>query len=164
MRAVVVTPSDPIVSLAQAKKHLRVEHGDDDDYIADLVAVATGWLDAPDGWLGRALGLQTLEMVVPARLWSRDRQLPFPPLVEIVSVTASDDGETTVVRFKAGHDFAGNGDEKRWLGPAPIRHAILLMVGHLYGNREAVSTSAAKPEQLPLGVDALLSPFRVMSV
>ncbi|WP_420604458.1 head-tail connector protein [Methylobacterium sp.] len=164
MRATVIDPPEPIVTLVQAKKHLRVEHGDDNEYIADLVAVATSWLDAPDGWLGRALGLQTLEVAVPACLWPGDRRLPFPPLVETVSEVPASDGLTVAVRFRAGYGFSGDGDERRWIGPAAIRHAILLMVGHLYGNRDAVTTSAAKPEQLPLGVDALLLPFRVWSV
>ncbi|MCC0809052.1 phage gp6-like head-tail connector protein [Methylobacterium sp. W2] len=164
MRAVVVVPPDPLITTAQAKKHLRVEHGDDDEYIADLVAVATGWLDGPEGWLGRALGLQTLELVTPAWAWASDRRLPLPPLVEIVSETAAADERSTTVRFVAGYGFTGDGDEKKWLGPAPIRHAILLMVGHLYANREAVTSSQAKPEQLPMGVEALLSNTRVMSV
>lgn len=164
MRAIVVTPPEAIVSVAQAKKHLRVEHDDDDGYITDLVAVATSWLDAPDGWLGRALGLQTLEVAVPACLWSGDRRLPFPPLVSVESEVPADDSLTVMVRFRAGYGFTGEVDARRWEGPAAIRHAILLMVGHLYGNRDAVTSSAARPEQLPLGVDALLSPFRVWSV
>ena len=48
--------------------------------------------------------------------------------------------------------------------PAPIRHAILLMVSHLFNNRDAVTTTAAQPATLPLGVEALLSPYRVWSV
>lgn len=164
MRATVIDPPDPLVTTTQAKKHLRVEHGDDDEYIADLVAVATGWLDGPGGWLGLALGLQTLEVTVPTCQWGPDRRLPLPPLVAIVSETASADGLTTTVRFTAGSEFAGEGEQKKWLGPAPIRHAILLMVGHLYANREAVTSGQSKPEQLPMGVEALLSNIRVMSV
>lgn len=42
--------------------------------------------------------------------------------------------------------------------PAAIRHAALLLLGHYYEHREAVTPSAASP--LPLGVKALLDPFR----
>lgn len=50
-----------------------------------------------------------------------------------------------------------------WSGPAPgmkiapqLRSAILLMVGHLYINREAVITGTIA-EELPMGVDMLLA-------
>ena len=48
--------------------------------------------------------------------------------------------------------------------PAPIKHAILLMVGHLYANREAVIVAAnyqqASAIEIPLGVEALLDQYR----
>ena len=44
--------------------------------------------------------------------------------------------------------------------PAPIMHAIKLLVGHWYQNREAVSVGVAVAE-LPRAVKALLDPFRV---
>ncbi len=61
------------------------------------------------------------------------------------------------VRYRAGYP-ASDGSSTV---PAPIRHAILLMVGHLYGSRDAVTTTAAQPAELPLGVQALLAPYRV---
>jgi uncharacterized phiE125 gp8 family phage protein len=42
--------------------------------------------------------------------------------------------------------------------PAAIKTAILLMVGHLYENRE--STGSASLKVLPLGVSSLLSPYK----
>lgn len=42
--------------------------------------------------------------------------------------------------------------------PASIEQAILLLVGHLYENREA--SSALSLKNIPLGVDALLNPYR----
>lgn len=42
--------------------------------------------------------------------------------------------------------------------PAPIKVAILLMVGHAYKNREAVTSGSSAP--LPLGFDALVAPYR----
>lgn len=44
--------------------------------------------------------------------------------------------------------------------PEPIRHAILLSVGHLYANREAVVVGTSAVE-LPLGAQSLLFPYRV---
>jgi len=43
--------------------------------------------------------------------------------------------------------------------PAPLKQACLLLVSHFYENREAVP--AIKMESvLPLGVDALIAPYR----
>lgn len=46
------------------------------------------------------------------------------------------------------------------LVPAPIRHAALLMISHLYQNREAVTGFGAALQETPLAVAALVSPFR----
>lgn len=42
--------------------------------------------------------------------------------------------------------------------PATIRAAMLLTVGHLYANRQAVSDK--QPYEIPMGVTALLMPYR----
>ncbi|ACL56988.1 head-tail connector protein [Methylobacterium nodulans] len=159
MSPIVVTPPAPIVTLAQAKRHLRVEHDDDNGYISDLVEVATAWLDGPDGWLGRALGEQVLEIVFPAVLAPGDRVYPCPPFRAVESETPSADGQSITVRYRAGYPETGTGSDARSTVPAPIRHAILLMVGHFYTNRLPV-TPAGGMSELPLGVDALLSPYR----
>lgn len=44
--------------------------------------------------------------------------------------------------------------------PAPLRHAIKLLVGHWYGQRESHVVGGTVAE-LPLGVEALCAPFRV---
>ena len=62
---------------------------------------------------------------------------------------------TITITFEAGN--YGDGVEVDTC-PMPIKMAILLLVGHLYENREAsgANTLAA----IPLGVDALLAPYR----
>lgn len=57
-----------------------------------------------------------------------------------------------MVEFTAGHDAAT-------LPPA-VRSAVLLMLGHLHRNREAVITGTITAA-LPLAVEALLMPHRV---
>jgi uncharacterized phiE125 gp8 family phage protein len=44
--------------------------------------------------------------------------------------------------------------------PAPIRQAALLLISHLYQNREAVTGWGAALQETPLGVAALLAPYR----
>lgn len=187
--SLVTSPAVEPVSLADVKRHLRLEHDDDDTILALYISAARQWIDG-DGWLGRALITQTWELTLDEFPTSEIR-LPLLPVQEITSVKYDDadgieqtvdaddyyldntsqpswllplsdvpwpspmSGTNTVrVRFVAGY-----GDEPADV-PAPIRAAILLMTGHLYANREAVMTGQ-RPEQLPLGVDALLAPYRV---
>lgn len=188
MSVVVITPpATPVVSVEEAKAHLRAT--DDDAYIASLVAAATCTIDGPAGWLGRALVTQTLE-------WRgddfrcREIALPYPPISVVVNVKYDDanGAEQTVpsgdyrlvgqpnqprlvlahgaswpsirwhseavrIRYTAGYGAADD-------VPAPIKHAILLMVGHFYANREEVVIGSTAVE-VPLAARSLLSPFRI---
>ena len=56
-----------------------------------------------------------------------------------------------VTGYIAAADSAGNA-----VLPKAARHAMLLMLGHLYENREATATQATLGLELPLGVAALL--------
>lgn len=44
--------------------------------------------------------------------------------------------------------------------PLPLKQAVLLLVGHWYNQREAVSGSLS---EVPLGVEALVRPFRELA-
>lgn len=44
----------------------------------------------------------------------------------------------------------------------PVRHAVLLLVSHWYGAREAAATEP--PKAIAFGVDALLQPYRTQSL
>jgi hypothetical protein len=43
----------------------------------------------------------------------------------------------------------------------PILASCLLTLGHLYANREAVSTETNTPKELPMGVKYMLDPYRL---
>lgn len=184
MRVFVVTPPEPVISLSEAKDHLRVRHNDEDALITAYVAAATGHIDGPDGWLGRAIGVQTLEAYLCAPTFDRIIHLPYPPAVEVESIEA---------RTASGWDTVGpavyevRGSEvwrtassswPAWISdpeavrviyqagyeivPPAIRAAILLMVGDLYANRETVSAGQiATSIPMSTTVENLLSPFRV---
>ena len=181
-------PAEAPVSLAEAKAHLRYLAGDQDALISSLVLAATAHLDGRSGILGRAVVTQTWELRLdrfPARI-----ELPLPPLQSVTSIVYLDDtgSETTLdpaayvvepghyhgrirpaygltwpvprdesgavrIRFLAGYGDASD-------VPAPLKHAILLLVGHWWLNREA-----AGEEQFahPMAVDALTLPYRVLS-
>lgn len=61
-----------------------------------------------------------------------------------------------VIRYVAGY-----GDSAADV-PATFIQAIRLLVGHWYENPSAVAGTGAQPKEIPLGVNALLWPDRVM--
>jgi uncharacterized phiE125 gp8 family phage protein len=188
MRVIVVTPPEPVVSWDDADAHLRL-FGDDSDkaYVEGLIASATAHLDGPaGGWLGRAIGAQTLE----ARLDNFDCgsiRLPFEPVREIDAVRYIDAAGAEVTIDPAQYELQGASlvpaygatwPTPRWARetvrityqagyaagkvPAPIKTAILMMVGDWYQNRET-SVPSANATAVPMAADvaALLQPYRV---
>lgn len=91
-----------MVSLAEAKAHLRVVDTDEDGLIQGLIDAATDHL-------------QSIDVDVSA--------VPLPPA---------------------------------------LHHAILLLVGHFFENREAVSDQPV--HVLPLGVARLIAPYRSLGI
>lgn len=65
------------------------------------------------------------------------------------------------IRFRAGYTVPGESPGDFPL-PKALRAAMLLLVGHLYANREA-TTTAANIEQIPLGINALIERYRIRS-
>lgn len=65
----------------------------------------------------------------------------------------------------AAVDFTGAGSGTHFLGevPRPILQALILLVGHWLENTEAVNIGSSTTP-LPFGVEALLSPYRVMKL
>lgn len=186
MRTIVITPPAPVVTWEEADKHLELA-GDTDEktHVESLIAAATGHIDGPDGWLGRALGVQTLEarfdwfdhcgFVLPCRpiasitsvkyldadgaeqtLAANQYELMGNELVPAMNVTwpaTASRREAVRVRYVAGYVTL----------PAPIRAAILLMVGDLFENRETAQTGSAQASAIPMSttVENLLGPFQV---
>lgn len=144
LRAEIITPpTDAVVSLGEAKAHLRVMHDDEDRYIGNLVETATAYLDGLDGVLGLALGPQTWRAVFSEG--SCTDRLPIGPVVSRLDPVTTN-GETAV-DFVAGYPLGI---------PAPIRAAILLHVGSLYATREQSDKDWAPTR----AYEALLTPYR----
>jgi uncharacterized phiE125 gp8 family phage protein len=180
----VITPPEPIVTWAEAQKHLRLDDDEEQAYVEALIAAATGWIDGPGGWLGRAVGRQLLELV---DCGFGNNALPYPPAIEIESIVYLDGTRTAVTMADTDYRLLINGS----LAPAPnlswpsvasdleavrvryhagyesvppaIKQAILLLVGHWYANRETVVTGTIVA-QMPFAVEALLSTYRVWSI
>jgi hypothetical protein len=187
MRVIVVAPPAPVVAWEAAAQHLKLsDDASDRAYVEGLVAAVTANLDGPNGWLGRALGVQTLEARFDLISCGRSIKLPFPPIIELVGVkylNALDVEQTADLGdFELlGRELVAAGSLFPWEGgslrreaarvqyragyttlPAPIATAILLMVGDLYANR-ATSVVGMTAAEVPMSVtvEDLLTPFRV---
>jgi len=162
-----VAPVQPAVTLAEAKRHLRVLHDDDDDHITELSWVATR---AVEEMTGRQLIEQT---------WRQDQQAVFGrdlvrlqrvPVLRLIGLVYKNPAENIVVM--SPWDWQEIGADEKWFVqptpgyswpktapvinalqiayvagygpepedvPAPLRHAVLMMIAHFYGRREAVT-------------------------
>lgn len=192
----ITAPTADVVTLSEAKAHLRVDHADDDGMIAAMIGAAVASLDpASNGWLGRALRPQTWELRLPF-FPPEEIELPYPPLTSVTSIkydtaagvettmivntdyrifglnghhkasiapayngswpTPRDDRETVRIRYVAG--YAATPTD---LLPAPIKAAILLMVGDLYQFRETANEGGMAKVPMSPTVEALLANYRV---
>jgi uncharacterized phiE125 gp8 family phage protein len=67
----VEAPADPVITLEEARLHLRVEPvgsppvHEEDELITAAISSSTQELDGVDGWLGRALVTQKWKLVLP---------------------------------------------------------------------------------------------------
>lgn len=183
MTVLVVTPAEPFVTLEEAKAHLRDPEGED-DLIESYIAAACGWIDGPagGGWLGRSISRQTLAHRCDD--FCCDAPLPYGPVTEIQSIkyrapsgaeetvdpsayiladdrpvpapgaawpTLRGDRQGVTITYAAGAEPEAV--------PAPVKQAVLLLVGQWFRNRMAVNVGNIVNE-MPFAVEALLSPFR----
>jgi uncharacterized phiE125 gp8 family phage protein len=185
-------PVNAILSTADAKAHLKIEHSDEDDLVAAYVAAATGYLDGPDGVLGLALIEQTWSQsfdCFPCRRWFH---LAFGPLLQVEAISYFDpDGqEQEFTGFRAVSDATGPmvmlNEGESWPAtavrsdavtvewtcgfgpddidlPQPIVHAARLLIGDWHLNRENTNVGNITSE-LPFAVKALLAPFRKVRI
>lgn len=183
----VSAPAVDLITLAEAKAHLRVDGTDEDQLIGALVGAAIDHLDGHAGITGRALVTQTWAERF-AHFEYRMR-LAVKPVQSVSSVVYFDnDGiEQTVPAdvYRLHEDAVGaylvQREDKSWPSTASrddavtitvvagfgdaatdvdqgIRHAALMLIGHWYEQREAVALGAQMP--VPFGVSALLSRWR----
>lgn len=104
-----VAPSQAVLSLSEAYAQLRLDttgspptHPDDALISAAIDAIAAD-MDAGTGWLGRALAPQTWRLGL-SRFPVYCIHIPYPPFIELLSVTYTDDDGATQTLVE-GTDF-----------------------------------------------------------
>lgn len=114
-------PEDELIALADLKKALGISGIDQDNALKFALAAAIAALDpASGGWLGRALMPQTWELQLRSfvdvrRAWPRQPalqaiELPYPPLLQIVSVKYLDAaGADQTLALGTGYRVIGQG-------------------------------------------------------
>ena len=110
-----------ILPLDLVKQHLKVETDVDDALIQGIIAGAIDHVDGPRGWLGRALGEQTLEGTLDGGWPLCDRsalRLPYPPVLSIESVTYIDPDGVEQMLPESGYQVIDSGEWSSYLAPA----------------------------------------------
>jgi uncharacterized phiE125 gp8 family phage protein len=183
---VVVPPASEPISLEEARLHLKLDviggTNPDDALIERLISAARKWAEK---LTGLALGEQTWEVALDDFPFIATDALPGGPVSEILSVKYREDAagtETTLASSRYYLDaFTGSVSlayGQSWpsarvvpsgvrilytVGAEPVdddvRAAMLLVIGHLYANRE--NSSGTQVYSVPMGAESLLSLSRV---
>lgn len=187
MKLLCTTPatSEPVTS-TEAKAHLRVDHANDDTYIGTLITAAREYVEAhtrrqlmPATWTLCLESFPNGEIELPyPPLVSITSVKYIPAGGTLTTLSASNyqvdtyslpgriapaygyvwpsvrggDWNGVQIVYAAGYAAAAN-------VPTSIKQAILLIVGHLYENREPEITGLSI-SRFQLAVDALLMPHR----
>jgi uncharacterized phiE125 gp8 family phage protein len=177
----VTPPSEPAVTLAEAKASLRELADDENELIESLVAAAQNHLERLLGivmvtstWRFDADAFCTeMELPVTATgvgsvIWSDAAGDPTTIVNTDYLLTTNSVGTSTVqflssfatpsgmAEFGAVQITFTAGSEPEDVDPA-IKQAIKLLVGHWFNHREAVGDGGL--EELPLSVRALITPY-----
>ena len=185
--AVATQPTVEPVSLTIAKGHLSLlqEQEDDDTLIVSMIATARrlierrlgvalapqqlrakfdatdgmGWTRGPDNLGPVVLGLPVVPVLTGGS---------YPVAIDIDGTAVSSstytvDADAGQIRFSSAPQMSDltTLTVTYWAGQATIapqlRTAILLYVGHLYANREAVIATGAQPVAIPMAFETLLA-------
>lgn len=183
--ALAVAPSGNLVSTAEAKAHLRVEHTAEDTYIAALVATAEALIAGRDGFTSRALLTQSWKLTLPGFPLASCIRLPLPPLQSITHVKYYDAADAQQTFASTNYhvligDTPGRLELKSTVGwpgtyarpdavevqfvagygaavdvPAPIKQAALITLAALYAGRGDMGVA-----DIPPAVRRLLASYR----
>jgi len=169
-----------VISLADMKEFLRVDHSDEDSTIS---AIITSAAMAVQDYTGRVFVATTYTLrtdyfynvEIPAAIGSVTGVTYYDIANELQTLDVSkyyadssrvpariaflDPPSTFEDRFNAVI-IAGNIGKS---ASPPIQHAIKMLAAHYYENRRAVIVGV-QASKIPLGIEAILNPYRIISL
>ena len=181
----IITPAEPVIDLVTLKAHLRVDHAFDDAVISAYLSAAMAYAQH---YTGVAIGQQEVEVALDG-FPSGAISLPLAPASSVVSIVYVDEaaadqtlpntayaldnyGISHWVLAAAGSEWpatyeAANVVRVRYMAgasvlDAAVKAALMLLVGHLYENRQEAAEK--KLSSVPLGVNALLDTVKVWAI
>lgn len=154
-----VTAPESLLTLDEAKNHLRVDHDDEDSLISSLIAAVCQMLDGETGLYGFNIGSQVWKWTGYPRCYKFE--IEMPNVTAITEVKYYNSSNTLITDDLANWELAANNEEAyiwpvsgawptfywRWdafqikysVGfteiPADIKQAALLIIAAMYDNR-----------------------------
>ncbi|MYL98411.1 hypothetical protein GR702_11615 [Novosphingobium sp. FGD1] len=169
----IAAPTAPVVTLDEARDHLRISHDLDDTYIEHLIATATAVIEGPTGagislaparWqltmdhLPRHFDIDLCPVMSVDKITLNGENVPplsyrcdldsVPARVHVAFPSVRHDLGSVKVEFTAGNETV----------PSDLRHALLMLISHFYEQREAFAASDLK--EVPFAVGAIISRYR----
>jgi uncharacterized phiE125 gp8 family phage protein len=111
----VTAPQVRPITLTEAKKHLRVDHTEEDDLIDTYIRAATDFCDGFHGFLGRALVTQTWRLTID-EFPTAEIKIPLPPLQSVSSIKY-DDGAGVEQTIDPTEYYVDAASEPGWVTP-----------------------------------------------
>lgn len=182
MALTLLTPAEAWpVTLTEAKAHCRVTHSDEDTLITGLIKAATRHVEqnlsmsiAEQQWLltldefadniellrGPVIEVDSVEYIDEAGdTQTADAELYFTDLMSRPAWIVLNTGQVWPATMAGVNMVSITYTAGMTAVPDDLKHAILLLIGHWYQNREA-AVVATISSTLELAVDSLLQPYR----
>jgi uncharacterized phiE125 gp8 family phage protein len=181
----VTGPTQEPVTLTEAKAQLRLDIPDDDGLLAGYLIAAREYIEGQiKRDLVTKTWDYVIDGTWPVRGYRQYIRLPVNPVQSVVSVKYVDDSGATqtldpslyTVAARTSYSYITPAYDVVWNTtrrvpeavtvrfvsgytecPQDLKVAVMLLAGHFYENREAVSVRAV--HEVPFTVDALISPY-----
>lgn len=189
MRIKLITaPATLPVTIDEVASHIRVSDDPDETYyLTSLIDSAAAYIDGVYG-MGFCMMPQTLELMIDQ--FTNTIKIPVYPVSSVVSIKYIDTEGTEQTLEESKYTLNSYGNmptvapsyNEQWPStrnisgavkiqfiagfsalPQDLKHAVLLLVGHWYDNREA-ATSSGTFSETPFAVKAILNKYAVAGI